>query len=136
VTGPRRIRKHRRLTSTDDVIDRTGPNQARPADTVGTTNGIPTERGGAFGGSAHRFATRYAEHLISGTAINTDGLGSSATAPAHFLHGHATRIADIASTVNGRSVSSGKVSPYFTTTSTSCRAVMPAGIDVHSSGSS
>ena len=49
---------------------------------------------------------------------------------AHFLHGHATRIADIASTVNGRSVSSGKVSPYATTTSTSCWVVMPAGIDV------
>jgi hypothetical protein len=35
---------------------------------------------------------------------------------AQFLHGHATRIADIASTVNGRYVSSGKVSPYVTTT--------------------
>ena len=54
---------------------------------------------------------------------------------AHFSHGHATRIADIANTVNGRCVSSGKVAPYFTTTSTSCWVVMPTGMDVHSSGS-
>jgi hypothetical protein len=84
----------------------------------------PNENGSAFDGSHLRpfGSTGWASRVVRDRA--------------HFSHGHATRIADIASTVNGRCVSSGKVAPYFTTTSTSCWVVMPTGMDVHSSGSS
>src|SRR5215475_547070 len=52
-----------------------------------------------------------------------------------YLQGQANRIADMATTVNGRCVSSGNASPYFTTTVTSCSLVMFAGMEVHRSGS-